>query len=95
LLLVGVEEGSPAAKAGLMVGDILVGIANQAVEEHDQLLARLSGDVVGQATAFEILRGGQPKAVEVTVGEREDIPHQGRHRRGMFWHQAPPGRGGG
>jgi S1-C subfamily serine protease len=86
LLLVGVEDGSPAMKAGLMVGDILVGIAGEAVEEHDQLLARLSGEAVGQATPFEILRGGQPKVIQVTAGEREAHPHHDRHgHRGMFW----------
>jgi serine protease Do len=86
LLLVGVEDGRPAMKAGLMVGDILVGIAGEAVEEHDQLLARLSGDAVGQATPFEILRGGQPKVIQVTAGEREAHPHHDRRgHRGMFW----------
>jgi S1-C subfamily serine protease len=70
LLLVGVESDSPAGNAGLMVGDILVGIAGHAVLDHDQLMAYLTGSVVGQPTPIEVLRGGQPATLSVTVGER-------------------------
>lgn len=70
LLLVGIERGSPAEKGGLMVGDIIVGLAGQPVEEHDNLLSRLSGDLVGQSTPVEALRGGQPLTVNVMVEER-------------------------
>ena len=70
LLLVGVESDSPAGKDGLMVGDILVGIAGQAVFDHEQLMAQLNGPVVGQPTQIEVLRGGQPVTLNVTVGER-------------------------
>jgi S1-C subfamily serine protease len=70
LLLVGVENDSPAGTGGLMVGDILVGIAGHPVLDHDQLMAHLSGSVVGQPTPIEVLRGGQPATIHITVGER-------------------------
>ena len=70
LLIVGIENDSPAAKGGLMVGDILVGVAGTAVDHHDELFARLNGDTVGRPTPVEILRGGQPQTVNVVVGER-------------------------
>jgi S1-C subfamily serine protease len=70
LLLVGVEDGSPAASGGLMVGDILVGLAGETIIEPDQLLARLVGAIVGQPAAVEVLRGGEPLTLEVTIGER-------------------------
>ncbi len=71
LLIVGVEEGSPAEKGGLIVGDILTGLAGQPVTDHDELLSRLSAVLVGQPTQVTILRGGQPLEVSVTVGERK------------------------
>ena len=71
LLLVGVEEDSPAEKGGLLVGDILVGLAGQPVSDPDELLSRLTGSVVGQPTPVEVLRGGQPAVVTVTIGERQ------------------------
>jgi serine protease DegQ len=71
LLLVSVEEGSPAEAGGLLVGDILVGLAGQRMSDPDELLARLSGSIVGSPTPVEVLRGGQPATLTVTVGERK------------------------
>lgn len=70
LLIVGMEKESPAEKGGLMVGDILVGVAGVAVEHHDELFVRLGGDVVGKSTAMDVLRGGKLQTVNVVVGER-------------------------
>src|SRR5512134_2432313 len=44
LLIVGVENNSPASKDGLMVGDILVAVAGTPVHHHDELFTRLNGD---------------------------------------------------
>lgn len=70
LLLVGIEDGGPAAASGLMLGDILVGIAGDPVVDPDDLLGHLVGEAVGRPTAVEILRGGERRAVTVIVGER-------------------------
>ena len=70
LLVVSVENDSPAAKGGLIVGDILVAVASVPVLHHDELFARLSSDVVGKSTPIEILRGGQPQTLNVLIGER-------------------------
>ncbi len=47
LLLVGVEEDSPASKSGLLVGDILVSLNGEPITDPDQLLARLRLDLAG------------------------------------------------
>jgi S1-C subfamily serine protease len=70
LLLIGLEGESPAEKAGLLVGDILVGLNGHPVSDSDELYASLSGDVVGKPTPVQVLRGGEPKTISVTVGER-------------------------
>jgi len=70
LLIVGLEDESPAEKGGLLVGDTLVGIGGQPVSDPDELFASLSGDVVGKSTPIEILRGGEPKTISVKIGER-------------------------
>lgn len=70
LLIVGTENDSPASKGGLIVGDILVGVAGEPVLHHDELFTRLNGDVVGKSTPIDVLRGGQPQTVNVVVGER-------------------------
>jgi S1-C subfamily serine protease len=70
LLIVGVEQGSPALSGGMMVGDILVGISGSLVTDPDELLSKLTGAVVGQPTPVEVLRGGQVVTLTITVGER-------------------------
>jgi S1-C subfamily serine protease len=70
LLLVSVEEDSPAENGGLIVGDIIVAIAGQVVSDPDELLANLVGEVVGNPTLIEILRGGKSLTLTVTIGER-------------------------
>ncbi len=70
LLLVGVEEDGPAARDGLLIGDILVGLAGIPISDPDDLLSRLIGPIVGQEVAVDILRGGQAKTIAVTIGER-------------------------
>jgi S1-C subfamily serine protease len=69
LLVVGVEPDGPAGGA-LMVGDIITGLDGQPVADHDDLLARLSGEVVGKEAAVAVLRGGQPQVIAIRVGER-------------------------
>ncbi|MCB8979500.1 MAG: trypsin-like peptidase domain-containing protein [Ardenticatenaceae bacterium] len=70
LLVVSVENDSPAAKAGLTLGDTLVSFANSPVQSHDDLLALLAGDVVGTAVPAKFVRGGQVHATEITVVAR-------------------------
>jgi S1-C subfamily serine protease len=71
LLLVSVEADSPAEAGGLLVGDIIVALEGKPVTDPDELLARLLGDTVGKSSQVDILRGGQPVSVMVTIGERK------------------------
>ncbi len=71
LLVSWLEEGGPAEKSGLLVGDILVAVGGQPVSDPDDLFSALSSDMVGKATSVEILRGGRPETIQVTVGERK------------------------
>jgi S1-C subfamily serine protease len=71
LLVLWLEEGGPAANGGLLVGDILVAVSDQPVSDPDALFSALGSDTVGKAIAVEVLRGGRPETVSVTVGERK------------------------
>jgi S1-C subfamily serine protease len=70
LLVVRVENGSPAAKGGLMVGDLLVSFDGQALHDTEDLQALLSGERVGKSLPVGVIRGGQLITAQVTVGER-------------------------
>lgn len=71
LLLVSVETRSPAGDAGLLIGDILVRIDDQGIEDHAALYAALGVDRVGRATLLTVLRGGEVHELSVTIAERD------------------------
>ncbi len=71
LLIVAVESGSLAEAAGLTLGDTLLALSGKSINTHEDLLAALSGDVVGQKEVARVLRGGQAQEVSVKIGERE------------------------
>ncbi len=71
LLVVWLEEGGPAEKAGILVGDILVGVGGQAVGDPDDLFVALNSEMVGKSTPVEVLRGGKATTLTVMVGERK------------------------
>jgi S1-C subfamily serine protease len=74
LLLVGVEEGSPADKAGLLLGDLLAGFDGKPVQDHRELLELLHSSEAGRKVEVELLRAGKPQRVSLTLGERASRP---------------------
>jgi len=70
LLVVGVTTASPAASAGLLVGDVLLEFDGHAVEAPEELLDLLLGDRVGRTVTLKVLRGGTALDLTVVVGER-------------------------
>jgi S1-C subfamily serine protease len=75
LLIVEIAPRSPALEGGLLVGDILVALDGQAVDDGEALQARLGGERVGRPVAVQVLRGGALVTLEMTVGQR---PGRGR-----------------
>jgi S1-C subfamily serine protease len=71
LLVAWLESGGPAESGGVLVGDILVAVAGQPVGDPDELFAALNSETVGKSAALEVLRGGKPQTLNVTVAERK------------------------
>jgi serine protease DegQ len=70
VLIIGVTSGSPAAVAGLVVGDLLTDFDGQPIESPEDLLDALIGDRVGRQVELRVIRGGAPRQLSVTVGEK-------------------------
>lgn len=70
LLVVAVEADSPAAKAGLMVGDAVTALDDEAVETVDELHILLANIKVGSEVAITLVRGGVIQTTSAAVGAR-------------------------
>ena len=70
LLVNAVVEGSPAESAGLLVGDVIVAFDGTIVQDPEALVTLLRGDRVGKPVRITVLRGGETRDLEVTIGER-------------------------
>jgi S1-C subfamily serine protease len=69
-----VTPGSPAAAAGIKVGDIIVGMDNREVTGLDDLRRLMVGHHVGDAVPFAIVTPGLPRrSVTVTLAERAPL----------------------
>jgi S1-C subfamily serine protease len=71
-MVISVEAGSPAADAGVLQGDTLVGVGEQSVAGMGDLYRALGGLQVGSKQMLQVVRAGEVKSLEVTVGERAE-----------------------
>jgi S1-C subfamily serine protease len=72
LMVISIEAGSPAAAAGVVQGDTLVGIGGIAVAGMRDLFRALQGLEVGSKQKLQVVRSGELHDLEVTVGERRE-----------------------
>lgn len=70
LLVSAVEDGSPAHRAGLLLGDALVSVAGAPLAHAGDLLPLLEEDRIGQALPVRLVRSGELRELPVTVGTR-------------------------
>lgn len=71
LLISWLESEGPAAKGGLLIGDIVISVAGSAVGDPDDLFAVLTSQTVGQMVRIDVIRGGKLQSQDVKVGERQ------------------------
>jgi len=70
LLVTAVEPESPAARAGLLLGDAVLRAAGRAVAHAAELLPFLEEEHIGEPLLLHTLRAGAAREVTVTVGAR-------------------------
>jgi S1-C subfamily serine protease len=86
LMVVSVEPGGPADRAGILLGDVLLSLDGIAVSDPSELMALLSGERVGTPATARLVRAGKLTEVGLTIGERQ--PRSSSEQR-------PPRRRGG
>jgi S1-C subfamily serine protease len=70
LMVVVVEPGAPADRAGILLGDVLVALGDTPTEDPRDVLGVLGPDTVGQALRATLVRAGAPLTLPITVGEQ-------------------------
>jgi S1-C subfamily serine protease len=70
LIVLSLEPQGPAAKAGVLIGDVVVSLAGTAVSDTDDIQTVLEGHAVGQTVAAGLVRGGAAVTIGVVIGER-------------------------
>ena len=71
LLIVSIADGSPAEKAGMLLGDVLLEANGNELSGPDDLLDALSGVSKDGAVTLKFLRGGGVKTASITPADRE------------------------
>ena len=69
VVILAVEEGGPAAQAGIEPGDVVTAVDGGRVETVEDLLAALREHRPGDQVTLTVVRGGSEQDVTVTVGE--------------------------
>ena len=72
LLLTSIAEGSPADRAGLFVGDVLLEADGKALRRPIDLLDALDSAPAGASVAIKLMRGGAQSTVAVTPADRRE-----------------------
>jgi S1-C subfamily serine protease len=70
VLVVSLDPDGPAARAGLVIGDVITGWAGSPVTQVREVMRLLGPDSVGRTVELQLLRGGNPTSLSVTLGER-------------------------
>jgi S1-C subfamily serine protease len=70
LIVLSVASGGPAAKAGVMPGDILLAVDKTPALRVRQVIPRLDVDSVGKTVNLEILRGGTLITIQAVIEAR-------------------------
>jgi serine protease Do len=71
-LVADVADGSPAAKAGLKAGDVILSFDGQALANAGELPPLVGNSDVGKKATLRVLRGGKERDIEVVVGKLPD-----------------------
>src|SRR5215813_11498459 len=82
------QAGSPAQKAGIKAGDVIVSVNGEAVLDARNLARRISAMAPGTSVKLGIIRGGKEDTLTLTLGE---LPKERQARAGSEERAAPGG----
>ena len=69
-LIMGVQRGGPAERAGIRPGDIIVAVNSKPISDTGALINETAALAPGTRGTFDVLRDGKPISIPVEVGRR-------------------------
>jgi S1-C subfamily serine protease len=75
LIVLSLEPDGPAAKSGVLIGDVLLALGGRSVADTDDIQSALESRAVGDGIEAEVVRGGTPRKISITIGERPGGSH--------------------
>ena len=75
-LIAGVMRGSPADRAGVKPGDVLLSVGGKRVKDAQVMLELIAALAPGEKAAFGLIRAGKPVELQIVVGKRPRPPRQ-------------------
>ena len=75
-LIAGVMRGSPADKAGIKPGDVLVQVGGKKVKDAQVMLDLIAALQPGSVASFTVKREGRDVALNLTIGKRPRPPKE-------------------
>ena len=70
ILVASLDPQGPAARGGLLVGDVVTAWNDQPIERVREVMRHLGTDSVGQTVDLALVRAGAAASIKVVIGER-------------------------
>ena len=78
VLVTAVDEGSPAAKAGIAAGDVVLKVDGKAIEDGSDLREAVRAAEAGKEVTLAVQRDGRPVEVKATLAAPESPRHRSK-----------------
>jgi serine protease Do len=73
-----IERDSPAQKAGLLPGDLLLRFDGQQIKDDAQFVQLVQDAAIGSKVKMDLIRQGRPVSIPVVIGARKPVQNRGR-----------------
>ena len=73
VVITSVQADGPAAKAGLMQGDVILSLDGQAINNGEDLVSKVASTPVGQSVTIKYLRDKKEQEAKVEIGDRSKV----------------------
>jgi S1-C subfamily serine protease len=70
LMVMSIVDGGPAAKAGIVAGDIILSVGGTSTHRYRKIARHFGCDSIGQKTDLRLIRGGTVITVQTLIAER-------------------------